>query len=118
MKNWLKMESATDRTSQPWKRRSWQEWSILPSDLKRKVDYTKTMYAMKKPAQMITGREIMWRIYDYNKISKAAHVIREFQDFIGLELRGENLSQFMSAWDKNLLTMTNLPTENIMESTN
>ena len=58
---------------------------ILPGDLMRKVEYTKTVYAMKKLPQMITGREIIWRIYDHNKISQAAHVIREFQDLIELE---------------------------------
>ena len=44
-------------------------------------------------------------------------MIREFQDFINLELRGDNLSQFVALWDKCLLTMTNLPTQDIMEST-
>ena len=70
---------------------------ILPGDLMRKVEYTKTVYAMKKPPQMITGREIVWRIYDHNKISRAAHVVREFSDLIELELRGDNLSQFISS---------------------
>ena len=45
---------------------------ILPGDLMRKVEYTKTVYAMKKHPQMITGREIVWRIYDRNKISTGA----------------------------------------------
>jgi hypothetical protein len=90
---------------------------ILPSELRRKVDDTKTVYAMKKPPQMITGREIVWRIYDYNKLSKTAHVIKRVQDLIDLELRGDNLSQYITAWDKCLLTMTNLPTSDIMEST-
>ena len=56
-------------------------------------------------------------MYDHNKISKAAHVIREFQDFIDLELRGDNLSQYISSWDGCLLTMHDLPSESIMEST-
>ena len=29
---------------------------IVPGNLMRKVEYTKTVYAMKKPPQMITGR--------------------------------------------------------------
>ena len=91
--------------------------NILPNDLKRNIDYTKHRVRMKRPPQMITGREIVWRIYDYNKISSQAHVVREFQDFINLELRGDNLSNFVTAWDKCLLTMTNLPTPDIMEST-
>ena len=32
---------------------------ILHGDLRRKVDFTKTVYARKKPPQMITGREIV-----------------------------------------------------------
>ena len=65
--------------------------NILPNDLQRKIDYTKTVYAIKKRPQMITGREIVWRAYGYNKITSSAHVVREFQDFINLELRGDNL---------------------------
>ena len=65
---------------------------ILHGDLRRKVDFTKTVHARKKPPQMITGREIVWRIYDHNKISRAAHVVREFSDLIEMELRGDNLS--------------------------
>ena len=74
--------------------------NILPNDLKRNIDYTKHVYALKRPPQMITGREIIWRIYDYNKISSQAHVVREFQVFINLELRGDNLSNFVTAWDE------------------
>jgi phosphoenolpyruvate carboxylase len=65
--------------------------NILPNDLKRNIEYTKTVYAITRPPQMITGREIVWRIYDYNKISSQAHVVREFQDFINLSF-GEIIS--------------------------
>ena len=91
--------------------------SILNGDLKRKVELTKLQYARKKPPQMITGREIIWRIYDHNKISQQAHVKKEFQDFISLELRGDNLSLYILSWDECLMYMKNVPPPDILEST-
>ena len=45
---------------------------------------------------MLSGREIAWQVKDYFRLSATEHgAVLEFRDLIEIELRNNNLKQFM-----------------------
>ena len=80
---------------------------LLLGDLKRKVEFTCKQYQDFKPPLMITGRDIVWRIYGQNKFTEYMAQVNKFQRFIGLRLIGDNLGLSLSQWDECLYKRNN-----------
>ena len=65
---------------------------------------------------MITGREIVKLIFEHNKITQAVNVVREFEDFLRVELKGDNVPGLLNDWDDCLLGMKNIPSPEVLET--
>ena len=66
----------------------------FPSDFKKRVQVKETEYSMK--GEMLTGRQITWMLYEYFKISETDRALLEWAAFMNVELKGDNLGQFVS----------------------
>lgn len=70
----------------------------------------------KEPKEMLTGRRIAFVICDHLKKSKIEGAISDISDLIALELIGDDLNSFDTAWDEVLLGKDEAPEPNILES--
>ena len=65
---------------------------------------------------MLTGRQIAFKIFEHFKISEVEGALLDVRDLVALELKGDNLRAFDTAWDEILLAMKKEPEEEILES--
>ena len=62
------------------------------------------------------GRQIAFMIYDYFRVSGAHDTVVEYDDLFSINLRNDNVQEFDTRWDEILLSMTKVPSDDIMES--
>ena len=62
-----------------------------------------------KKKEMMTGRQILWHIFQHYRISSIEGGILEFEDLISVELRGDNLQAFVNEWELTLSGMADQP---------
>ena len=70
-------------------------------------------YLQKVPRQMITGREIVFMVLERNKTDQTLLNIKQTQDFLHIELKGDNLIGYLTDIDNCLMYMENLPPEDL-----
>ena len=87
---------------------------IQNTRLKKKVSLEE-MKAHKED-RFLRGREIAYLIYEYFRVTGANDSVENCADLFTVVLRNDDIQEFDSKWDEILLSMTQLPSDDIMES--
>ena len=66
--------------------------------------------------KMLNGRQYYYLILRELRRSDSAGAICSITDLIELKLRGDNLDQYQTEWDKRLLGIKNRPDDEILEN--
>ena len=87
---------------------------IHNSHFKRSV----SLEEQKKPrkrTRFFRGRQIAYLIYEYFRVTGANDSAENYADLLAYGLRNDDIQEFDSKWDEILLSMTKIPSDDIME---
>ena len=62
------------------------------------------------------GRQIAYLIYQYFLVTGANDSVENYADLLTITLRNDDVQEFDSKWDEILLSMTQIPSDEILES--
>ena len=62
------------------------------------------------------GRQIAYLIYEYFRVTGANDAVENYADLFTIALRNDDIQEFVSKWDEILLSMTQIPSDDILES--
>ena len=69
-----------------------------------------------KEDRFLRGRQIAYMIYDYFWVTGAYDTVLDCADLFSITLRNDNVQEFNSRWDETLLSMTKIPSDDVLES--
>ena len=81
---------------------------------KRRVSL-KEMKAHKED-RFLRGRQIAYLIYEYLRVTGANDSVENYADLFTVALRNDDVQEFDSKWDEILLSMTQIPSDDILEN--
>ena len=87
---------------------------ILYTRFKKKV----SLEEMKAPKEdrFLRGRQIAYLIYEYFRVNGANDSVENYADLFTVVLRNDENQEFDSKWDEVSLSMTQIPSDEILES--
>ena len=88
--------------------------SIQNSHLKKKVSLEEQK--AQKEDRFLRGRQIAFMIYDYFRVTDAHDTVLDYADLFSTTLRDDHVQQVDARWDEILLSMTKIPSYDILES--
>ena len=65
---------------------------------------------------LLRGRQIAYLIYEYFRVTGANDSVENYADLFTVVLRIDDVQEFDSKWDDILLSMTQIPSDEILES--
>ena len=68
-----------------------------------------------KQDRFLRGRQIAYLIYDYFRVTGANDSVENYADLFTIGLRNVDIQEFDSKWDGILLSMTKIPSDDILE---
>ena len=68
-----------------------------------------------KEDRFLRGRQIAYLIYEYFRVTGAKDSVENYADLFTIVLRNDDIQEFDSKWDENLLSMTQIPSDDILE---
>ena len=68
-----------------------------------------------KEDRFLRGRQIAYGIYDYFRVTGANDSVENYADLFTIALRNDDIQEFDSKWDGILLSMTKIPSDDILE---
>ena len=68
-----------------------------------------------KEDRFLRGRQIAYLIYEYFPVTGANDSVENHADLFTIALRNDDIQQFDSKWDEILLSMTEIPSDDILE---
>ena len=86
---------------------------IHNTQLKRKVSLEEQK--AQKEDRFLRGRQIAYLIYEYFSITGANDSVENYADLFTVGLRNDDIQEFDSKWDGILLSMTKIPSDDILE---
>ena len=86
---------------------------IQNSNFKKKVSLEEQK-AQKN--RFLRGRQIAYMIYDYFRVTGAHVTVLDFADPVTITLRNDDVQEFDTRWDEILLSMSKIPTDDVLES--
>ena len=96
--------------------------SRIASALNRIIHNTRfkkkvSLEEMKAPKEdrFLRGRQIAYLIYEYFRVTGANDSVENYADLFTNALRNDDIQEFDSKWDGILLSMTIIPSDNILE---
>ena len=69
-----------------------------------------------KEDRFLRGRQIAHLIYEYFQVTGANDSFKNYADLFTVVLRNDDIQEFDSKWDEILLSMTQIPSDDILES--
>ena len=88
--------------------------SVSHGELGRKLTHENEAAA--REGKMIKGRQLLWYVYEYYKVSEEAGTLYDLQDLMAVTLVGDGkLSQFMQTWESILAGMKEEPAMSTQE---
>ena len=69
-----------------------------------------------KEDRFLRGRQITFMIYDYFRVTGAHDTVLDYADLFSTTFRNDNVQEFDTRWDDILLSMTKIPSDDILES--
>ena len=88
------------------------ESSIIPNSRKRSVWRNKKV---QKHNRFLRGRQIAYLIYEYFRVTGSHDSVENYADLFTIALRNDDIQEFDSKWDEILLSMTQIPSDEILE---
>ena len=68
-----------------------------------------------KEDRFLRGRQIACLIYEYFRVTGVNDSVQNYADLFTISLRNDDIQEFDSKWDGILLSMTNIPHDDILE---
>ena len=68
-----------------------------------------------KQDRFLRGRQIAYLIYEYFRVTGANDSVENYADLFTFVLRSDDIQEFDSKWDEILLSMTKIPSDDILE---
>ena len=68
-----------------------------------------------KEDRFLRGRQIAYLIYEYFRVTEANDSVENYADLFTIALRNDDIQEFDSKWDGILLSMTKIPSDDILE---
>ena len=68
-----------------------------------------------KVDRFLRGRQIAYLIYEYFRVTGANVCVENYADLFTIVLRNDDIQGFDSKWDGILLSMTRIPSDDILE---
>ena len=69
-----------------------------------------------KEDRFLRGRQIAYLIYEYFRVTGANDSVENYAGLCTIVLRNDDIQEFDSKWDGNLLSMTQIQSDDILES--
>ena len=70
--------------------------------------------AAQKEERFLRGRQIALMIYDYFPVTGAHDAVLGYADLFSVTLHDDNIQEFDTRWDEVLLSMTKIPSDEIL----
>ena len=86
---------------------------IHNTQFKRKVSPEKQK--AQKEDRFLRGRQIAYMIHEYFRVTGANDAVENYADLLTTVLRNDDLQEFDSKWDGILLSVTQIPPDDILE---
>ena len=90
-----------------------QDHQKIPTSRKRSVWLNRKL---RKVIGSSRGRQIAYMIFDYFRVTAADDTVLDFADLFSITLRNDDVQEFDTRWCENLLSMTKMPLDDILES--
>ena len=87
---------------------------IQNSQFKKKVSLEEQK--AQKEVRFLRGRQIAFMIYDYFRVTGAHDTVLDYADLFSVTLHDDNVQEFDTRWDEVLLSMSKIPSDEILES--
>ena len=81
-----------------------------------KKKFTLEEMKAQKEDRFLRGRQIAYLIYEYFWVTGANDSVENYADLFTVVLRNDDIQEFDSKWDEVLLSMTQIPPDDILES--
>ena len=69
-----------------------------------------------KEDRFLRGRQIAFMIYDYFRVTGAHDTVLDYADLFSVTLHDDNVQEFGTIWDEVLLSMSKIPSDDVLES--
>ena len=69
-----------------------------------------------KEDRFVRGRQIAYLIYEYFRVTGTNDSVQNYAELFTVLLRNDNIQEFDTTWDEILLTMTQIPSDDILEN--
>ena len=69
-----------------------------------------------KEDQFPRGRQIAFMIHDYFRVTGAHDAVLDYADLFSVTLHDDNIQEFGTRWDEVLVSMSKIPSDNMLES--
>ena len=86
---------------------------IHNTKFKRKVSLEEQK--AQKEDRLLRGRQIAYVIWEYFRVTGANDSVENYADLFTISLRNDDIQEFDSNWDGILLSMTKIPSDDILE---
>ena len=87
---------------------------IQNSQFKKKVSFEEQK--AQKEDRFLRGRQIAFKFYDYFRVTGAHGTVLDYDDLFSVTLHDDNIEEFDTTWDEVLLSMSKVPSDDILES--
>ena len=87
---------------------------IQNTSFKKKVSLEEIK--VQKEDRFLRGRQIAYLIYEYFRVTGANDSVENYANLFKVVLRNDDIQEFDSKWDEILLSMTQIPSDDILES--
>ena len=88
---------------------------IIQNTLLKKKVSLEEMKAHKED-RFLRGRQFASLIYEYFRVTGANDSVENYADLLTVALRNDNVQEFCTKWDEILLSMTQIPSDDILEN--
>ena len=89
---------------------------IQNSQFKKKVSLEQQKAQIED--QFLQGRQIVFMICDYFRVTGAHDTALDYADFFSFTLHDDNILEFETRWDEVLLSMSKIPSDDVLQSLN
>ena len=88
---------------------------IIPNTRFKKKVSLEEMKAHKED-RFLRGKQIAYLLYEYFRVTGANDSVENYADLCTVDIRNDDIQEFDSKWDEILLSMTQIPSDDILES--
>ena len=88
--------------------------TIQNSHFKKKVSLEEQK--AQKEGRFLRGRQIAFMVYDYLRVTGAHDTVLDYVDLFSVILHDDNVYDFDTRWDEVLLSMSKIPSDDVLES--